>query len=61
MIIFSKMSRPALGPTQPPVNLVPWFYPGVVERPGGKVVQSPPSIAEVKNAWSSMCTFFMSL
>ena len=32
-----------------------------VERPGRKVVHSPPSSFEVTNAWSRICTFFMSL
>jgi hypothetical protein len=26
-LLFSKTSRPALVPTQPPVQLVSWFFP----------------------------------
>ena len=37
MFIFFKTSRPALGPTQPPVHSVPWFYPGGVQRQGVKL------------------------
>jgi hypothetical protein len=39
-------SRPALGPTQPPVKLVPGLYWGKV-RPGRAADQSPPSSAAV--------------
>jgi hypothetical protein len=27
-VIFSKLSSPTLGPTQPPIQCVPVFYPG---------------------------------
>jgi hypothetical protein len=41
-----QMSRPALGPTQPPVQ---WILdlPGGKMRPGRSSNHSPPSIAEV--------------
>jgi hypothetical protein len=42
---FSHTSRPALGPTQPPV---PWLFPGV-KRPGRGADHSPPPSAEVEN------------
>jgi hypothetical protein len=44
---FSHPSRPALGPTQPPVQWYPVFFPGV-KRPGRTVDHPPPSNAEVK-------------
>jgi hypothetical protein len=42
--------RPALGPTQPPVQWVPGVLsPGVKARPGRDTDHSPPSSAEVEN------------
>ena len=41
--IFPNMSRPALGPTQPPVQWVPCLFPGGKERPGRDADLSPPS------------------
>jgi hypothetical protein len=44
------VSRPALGPTQPPVQWVPGVLsPGDKTRPGRDADHSPPSSAEVKN------------
>ena len=43
---FLHPSRPALGPTQPPIQWVPSLYPGV-KRPG-RGVDHPPPCAEVK-------------
>jgi hypothetical protein len=44
------VSRPALGPTQPPVQLVPVVLsPGVKARPGRDADHSPPSNGEVEN------------
>jgi hypothetical protein len=47
---FSSLSRPALGPTQPPVQWVPGgrFSWGKA-RPGRDADHSPPSSAEVVN------------
>jgi hypothetical protein len=43
-------SRPALGPTQPPVQWVPGGpFPGAKARPGRDADHSPPSSAEVEN------------
>jgi hypothetical protein len=44
------VSRPALGPTQPPVQWVSGVLsPGVKARPGRDAENSPPSSAEVEN------------
>jgi hypothetical protein len=42
------MSRPALGPTQPPIRWVPGDLSPGVKRPGREADHSPPSSAEVK-------------
>jgi hypothetical protein len=41
-------SRPALGPTQTPVQRVPWALSLGVKRQGREADHSPPSRAEVK-------------
>jgi hypothetical protein len=41
-------SRPALGPTQLPIQWVPGALSLGVKRPGRETDHSPPSIAEVK-------------
>jgi hypothetical protein len=41
------LSRPALGPIQPPIQWVPALFRGV-KRPGPGVDHPPPSSAEVK-------------
>jgi hypothetical protein len=47
---LSSVSRPALGPTQPPVQWVSGVLsPGVKSRPGRDADHSPPSSAEVEN------------
>jgi hypothetical protein len=50
--IFSTASRPALWPTQPPTQWVSGALSLGVKRQGSEVDHSPPSRAEVKNAWS---------
>jgi hypothetical protein len=44
--------RPALGPTQSPKERVPGAFSLGIKRPGREADHSPPSSAEVKNAWS---------
>jgi hypothetical protein len=47
---LASVSRPALGPTQPPVQSGPGVLsPGVKARPGRDADHSPPSSTEVEN------------
>jgi hypothetical protein len=47
---LASVSRPALGPSQPPVQWVSGVLsPGVKARPGRDADHSPPSGAEVNN------------
>jgi hypothetical protein len=46
--LFTTTSRPALGPTQPPIEWVPGAHSLGVKRPGHEADHSPPSSAEVK-------------
>jgi len=60
--LFAITSRPVLRLTQPPIQWVPRPLTPVIKRPGCDVDHSPPSGAEVKNAWSYTSTpqyFFM--
>jgi hypothetical protein len=45
-------SRPVLWPIQPPIQWVPGALSLAVQQPGYEADHSPPSSAEVKNAWS---------
>jgi hypothetical protein len=54
--LFTTVSRTALGPTQPPIKWVPGTLSLGVKRPGHEADHSPPSSAEVKNAWSYTST-----
>jgi hypothetical protein len=51
IFLFSTASRPALGPNQPPFQWVPGALSPMIKRPGRKANHTPPSSAEVKNAW----------
>jgi hypothetical protein len=46
--LFSTSSRPALGPTQPPIQWVPGALSPGVKRPGREADHPPPTSAEVK-------------
>jgi hypothetical protein len=48
IFLLYTASRLALGPAQPPIQWVPWVFPGV-KRPGRAADHSPPSSAKVKN------------
>jgi len=50
--LFTTVSRPVLEPTQSHIHWVPGSLSLGVKRPGRKAGHSPPSSAEVKNAWS---------
>jgi hypothetical protein len=52
---YPKLSRPALGLTQAPIQWVPWFFPGDKVL-GHDIVHSPPSSAKVKTGWSYSST-----
>jgi len=52
IFLFTTVSRPALGPTRPPIQGVPGTLSLGVDRPGSETEHSPPSNSEVKNAWS---------
>jgi hypothetical protein len=56
IFLFSTASRPALGPTQPPMKCVPGAHSVGVKRPAHEVDHLPPSSAEVKNPWSYTST-----
>jgi hypothetical protein len=45
---FALDSRPALGPTESPIQWVPWALSLGVKRPGREADHSPPSSAEIK-------------
>jgi hypothetical protein len=54
--LFTTASRPALGPTQPPLQWVPGATSLGVKRPGREADHSLPSSADVKNAWNHTST-----
>jgi hypothetical protein len=56
IFLFTAVSRPALGPTQPPIQWVSRALSKGVKRPVHEADHSPPSSAKVKNAWSYIST-----
>jgi hypothetical protein len=52
IFFFSTASRTALAPTQPPIQWVRGALSLGVKRPGREADHSPPSSAEVRNAWN---------
>jgi hypothetical protein len=56
IFLFTTMSRLALGLTQPPIQWVSGEISLGVKRPGREADHSPPSSAEVRNAWSYTST-----
>jgi hypothetical protein len=55
-LVFVTASRPDLDPTQHPVQWVTWAPSPEVKWSGREYGHSPPSSAEVKNAWSYTST-----
>jgi hypothetical protein len=54
--LFTTTSRMAMGPNQPPLQWVPGALSLGIKLPGREANHSPPSSAEVKNAWSYIST-----
>jgi hypothetical protein len=52
VFLFATASRLALGLTHPPIQWVPAALILGVKRPGREADYTPPSSAEVNNAWS---------
>jgi hypothetical protein len=48
IFLFTTASKPALGPTQPPIQWVPGALSLGIKRPGRYANHSPPSSAEIK-------------
>jgi hypothetical protein len=48
IFLFTTASRPALDPTEPPIQWVPGALPLRLKRPGREADHSPTSSAEVK-------------
>jgi hypothetical protein len=49
--IFSTSSKPALGPTKPPIQCLPGALSPGVKQPGCEANHSHPTSAEVKKTW----------
>jgi hypothetical protein len=56
MFLFTTAFRPALGPTQSPIQWVTGALSLGVKLPRREADHSPPSSAEVRNAWSYTST-----
>jgi len=55
--LFAAASRPALDPNQPLTQWLSVFFSRGQSGPGREADHSPPSSAEVKNAWSYTSTY----
>jgi hypothetical protein len=49
VFFYYTLSRSALGPTQPPIQLVPLTLSPEAKRVGREAIRSPPSSPEVKD------------
>jgi len=58
IFLFATASRPALGPTRPPVHGVPEALSPGIKQPGREADHSRSSSAEIKNAWSYAFSLF---
>jgi hypothetical protein len=56
----SPVSRPHLGPTQPPIQWEPGVLSLGIKQPGSEADRSHPSSAEVKKMWIYTSTSHMS-
>jgi hypothetical protein len=56
IFLFTTAFRPALGPTQPPVQWVRGVLSLGAKRPGSETKHSPSPSAEVKNVWGYVST-----
>jgi hypothetical protein len=56
IFLLTTASRPALWPTQPPIQRTPGALTLKVKQPGREADQPHPSSAGVKNAWSYTST-----
>jgi hypothetical protein len=56
IFLFTTASRPAVVSTQPPIQRLSGALSVGVKRLGRDTDRSPPSNAEVKNAWSYIST-----
>jgi len=54
--LFSKMCEPFLGPIQPRIQWIPWEPSSGVKRLGPGADRKPQNSAQIKNAWSYICT-----
>jgi hypothetical protein len=57
IFLFDTMSRPAPGPTQPPLQWVPGAVSPGINRPGREADHSPPSSTEVKRITGAIPPF----
>jgi hypothetical protein len=56
IFLFTTVSRPALGPTQPPIQWVRETLSLGLKRPGRETDHLSPSSADVKSVWSYTST-----